>query len=257
MRNLIGSVARAMQRATPAEQALAPLDPRFRTALLSMYRGEPQVGSDGALHSLDGVTKIPPVQGMFLHDLCVSTRPAATLEVGMAFGFSTLFFLAAIVRNGFGRHVAIDPYQTTAWHGIGLTKARDLLDTMARADAFELLEERSDRSATDLARSGATFDLVFIDGNHRFDDVLVDFYLYAPLCAHDGLLILDDMWMRSVRTVASYIRTNRRDFVEVRSKQGNLCIFRKVGDDERSWDDFHRFPVARSIGARLIDRWKS
>lgn len=257
MRYLIDSFVRAVQKTKPADRALAPLDPLFRESLLSMYRGEPQVGDDGMLHPLDGVTKISPVQGMFLHDLCVSMRPESTLEVGMAFGFSTLYFLAAIVRNDFGKHVAIDPYQHTAWCGVGATRARELLRTAAREEAFELLEERSDRAATDLGRAGATFDVVFIDGNHRFDDVLVDFYLYAPLCARGGVLILDDMWMRSVRTAASFVQTNRRDFVEVRTNQANLCVFRKVGDDARSWDDFHRFSIPRSFDRNRVTRlWR-
>jgi hypothetical protein len=110
--------------------------------------------------------------------------------------------------------------------------------------AFRLIEDRSDRAAADLLRSGSTFEIIFIDGNHRFDDVVVDFYLCAQLCADGGHIILDDMWMSSVKTVASYVRANRTDFVEVHTAVSNICVFRKVGDDTRIWSHFRHFAVA-------------
>src|SRR6202022_4427641 len=176
---------------TSIEVVLAPLNADFRSALLSMYRGEAQLGADGLLHPIDQVTKISASQGMWLYDLCVSLKPKSTLEIGMAYGYSTLYFLAAITKNRIGQHTAIDPFQSSYWHGIGLVHANAHAPA-TRPDAFRLIEDRSDRVATDLARSNATFDLIFIDGNHRFDDVLVDFYLYAQLCAMGGHIILDD-----------------------------------------------------------------
>src|ERR1700737_2131750 len=68
------------------EKHLAALDPRFRFPLLSMFRGESQLGTDGQLHSIDKNTKISPSEGMWLYDLCVSIKPKSTLEIGMAYG---------------------------------------------------------------------------------------------------------------------------------------------------------------------------
>src|ERR1700730_15866182 len=95
----------------PMEVLLAPLDPHFRSALLSMYRGESQLGADGQMHPIDQTTKICPSQGMWIYDLCLSVKPKSTLEIGMAYGYSTLYFLAAITRNQAGHHTAIDPFQ--------------------------------------------------------------------------------------------------------------------------------------------------
>jgi hypothetical protein len=33
----------------------------------------------------------------------------------MAYGYSTLYFLAAIARNQTGHHTAIDPFQHSVW----------------------------------------------------------------------------------------------------------------------------------------------
>jgi predicted O-methyltransferase YrrM len=235
------------QRVTskPKEVVLAPLDAHFRCALLSMYRGEPQLGTDGQLHPIDQVTKISASQGMWLYDFCVSLKPKSTVEIGMAYGYSTLYFLAAIARNKAGHHTAIDPFQSSYWHGIGLAHANAHAPTTTTDPGFRFIEDRSDRVATDLARSNATFDLIFIDGNHRFDDVLVDFYLYAPLCAMGGHIIFDDTWMRSIQTVLAFVRANRTDFVVLPTPQANVCVLRKVGQDQRNWDHFCEFTTRR------------
>ena len=124
--------------------------------------------------------------------------------------------------------------------------AHALASTNASNSAFLLIEERSDRAATDLARSNSTFEVIYIDGNHRFDDVLVDFYLYAPLCAIGGHIIFDDTWMSSIQTVVAFVRANRTDFVEVRTGQSNIFVFKKVCDDARNWSNFRKFAVSRS-----------
>jgi predicted O-methyltransferase YrrM len=231
--------------APPAtEQLLADLDPPFREALLSMYRSEPQLGLDGQRHAIDTLCKIFPSQGMWLYEMCRSLKPADTLEIGTCYGFSTLFFLAAIAKNGTGRHTAVDPDVRRQWHGIALAHVQSL----GMTPSFRFVEERSARAATDLARENSEFGLIFIDGSHRFDDVLVDFYLYAPLCEVGGHIIFDDMWMKSIQTAVAFIRANRKDFVELPMPHENISVFQRVAVDARDWDHFQPFAVA--AGAR-------
>jgi predicted O-methyltransferase YrrM len=231
------------------EELLERLDEPFRSTLLSMYDGAPQRGIDGERHHLDGVTKISPSQGMWIYDFCRSTKPESTLEIGMAYGFSTLFILAALAKNLKGQHTAVDPFQKSRWHGIGLILANEHSTSSSAERAFRLIEDFSVRASTDLAREEQHFDLVFIDGNHRYDDVLVDFFLCAQMTSIGGHVILDDMWMSSVKTAVEFIRTNRTDFREVVSTSSNACVFQKVSEDTRRWDEFTEFkvfPSARS-----------
>jgi predicted O-methyltransferase YrrM len=230
------------------EAALARLDPRFRDSLLSMYRGEPQLGSDGERHPIYTTVSISPEQGMWLYDLCRSVKPKSTLEIGMAYGFSTLYILAAIDRNQGGAHTSVDPFQHAGWHGIGLANVASHVPADKLQSVFRLIEERSDRATVDLVRANASFDLIFIDGNHRFDDVLVDFYLCAPLCALGGRIIFDDMWLPSIQSVVAFIRANRTDFKELPSSVPNATLFQRVGDDTREWNSFHSFEVATEGG---------
>jgi predicted O-methyltransferase YrrM len=240
--NALGLDNRRLSEPVPpaTEQVLADLDLPFRDALFSMYRGEPQLGLDGQRHPIDTLCKIFPSQGMWLYEMCRSLKPAATLEIGMCYGFSTLFFLAAIAKNGTGRHTAVDPDVRRHWHGIALASVQSL----GMNSSFRFVEERSARAATDLAREGSLFDLIFIDGSHRFDDATVDFYLYAPLCSIGGRIIFDDMWMKSIQTAVAFVRTNRKDFVELPKPHENTSVFQRIAADAREWDHFHPFPVA-------------
>lgn len=230
---------------TPVKTKLiAPLDEPTRTRLLSMYRSEPQLGADDQRHPIGNVAGMSPEEGMTIYDLCVSSKPKATLEIGLAFGYSTLYFLSALAKNKRGTHTAVDPLQSSIFFGVGARLAQtSLRENGQKADAFRLIEERSDRAAVDLARAGAKFEVIFIDGNHRFDDVLTDFYLCAPLCIIGGHVILHDMWMSSIHTAASFIRTNRSDFEWRPTQAGNLAVFKKVAEDARDWRHFRSFKM--------------
>ena len=50
----------------PLEERLAVFPDDVATRLVSLYRGEPQRGTDGELHELDGVTRIPVAQALQL-----------------------------------------------------------------------------------------------------------------------------------------------------------------------------------------------
>jgi len=183
---------------------------------------------------------------MWIYGLCLSVKPKATLEIGMCYGFSSLFFLAAIAKNKSGHHTAVDPDVRRHWHGIGLAH----VNALGMESAFRYIEERSVGAGVDLKRENSSFDVIFVDGSHRFDDVMSDFYLYAPLCGIGGRIIFDDMWMPSIQTAVAFVRTNRKDFVEISQPHGNICVFTRVGEDVREWDHFHPFPDAGQAGRR-------
>ncbi len=221
----------------PTDEILSPLPQPFRTALLSMYNREPQLGGDGERHSLDGKTLIPPEQGMWLYCLCRKMKPKSTLEIGLAYGFSTTYFLAAIHENGIGHHTAIDPLQSRLWDGIGRQRPQNL----GMGASFRFIEARAASALVQLADCGETFEVIFIDGNHRFDDVLVDFTLSARLCPVGGCIVLDDLWMSSIRRAVAFIRSNRQDFEEIKTAVANIAAFRRIREDERPWHHFVDF----------------
>lgn len=225
---------RRARRRPPEAVGRLPADVLER--LQSMYRGDPQPGSDGKNYKLHGGTKIHYEKGAVLHDWHDRIRPALSIETGLAYGYSTLFVLGSMKREGYGHHMALDPYQFTMYDGVGARQA----ESVGMHDQFTLLVEDSATALARLNAEGKRCQLLFIDGDHRFDGVMLDFVLGARMLDVGGVIILDDMWMNSVKKVARFIRRNRSDFVEVREPV-TMGVFRKVTEDERTWTHYKRF----------------
>jgi predicted O-methyltransferase YrrM len=218
----------------PVSSRLPAADPR--ELLDSMYRNEPQLGSDGQLHAIDLITRISPEEGALLVQLYTVLNPQQTVEIGLGYGFSTLFFMMAMQQCDTGHHIAIDPFQD-AFHGIGATR----IALLQMEDRFTLIEKESAVALPLLAASGLKAQLIFVDGQHRFDNVLVDFFLADAICARDGIIVFDDMWMPSIQKVARFITNNRSDYRYTETNVQNAAVFSHVGSDERRWDHYVDF----------------
>lgn len=210
----------------------------FKEALKSMYANKKQMGTDNKMYKLDLATSILPEQGMCIYNLCCETKPKRTLEIGFAYGFSTVFFLAAIKTNGGGHHVAIDPFEQDCWNGIGLKKVKEL-----RMDSFFTHLPQFDLfGIPDLVKEKHKYDIVFVDGDHRFDYILLDFTLSDYLLAEDGYIIFHDLWMPSTKKVIEFINNNRADYqAQENIDSPQMKIFKKIGNDTRPWDYYKSF----------------
>src|SRR3954470_19139463 len=129
----------------------------------------------------------------------------STLETGMAYGLSTLAICGVHEERGEGSHVAIDPYQSRDWRGIGvLNLERAGLSARAR-----VIEARSDEALPRLRDEGLRIDFALIDGLHLFDATLVDFFLIDRVMDVGGVVVFHDTWMPAVAQAVAYVRTNR------------------------------------------------
>ena len=171
-----------------------------------------------------------------MYKLCREVKPKATLEIGLAYGFSTVYFLAAIRENDFGHHTAVDPFQSH-YHGIGWRQTRSL----GMSDSFRFIEEKSVPALVHFADRGETLEVIFIDGNHRFDNVFVDFTLSAELCPMGGCITLDDMWMPSIRQRRGLHPLEPEGFRRVKTPVWNIAAFRRIGKDTREWRHYVEF----------------
>ena len=221
---------------------LAPLPPVQRQTLQALYERKSQRGDDGSLQPIDATTRIQPEEGLELMALLEQAGADAVLEIGLAYGFSSQFLLGGLQQRGGGRLVAIDPFQRTDWHGIGRRLAAA---TVAAAGhgvlAFDCIEERSDWALPQLARQEERFGLVFVDGYHRFDDVLLDVTAAARLCDPGGVIVLHDLWLPSVRAVVAFLEANRTDLQRLPCRCPHLAAFVCSGPDQRNWDHFVPF----------------
>jgi predicted O-methyltransferase YrrM len=171
-----------------------------------LYRDGRILGDDGVEHEIMpvGVTR---ARGEFIASLCRSERPAATLEVGMAWGLSTLFILDTLIGLGNARpgcHVVMDPYQETTYHNAALRTLRD----MELADLVEFHAEPSGMVLPRLIGEGRSFDFIFIDGDHRFDGVFTDFFFAHQLLRPGGLIVFDDPEFDGVYLTCRFAESN-------------------------------------------------
>jgi predicted O-methyltransferase YrrM len=133
-----------------------------------------------------------------------------SLETGMAFGVSSLFMCQAHAENGGGRHIAIDPYQEKWWHHIGELN----LERAGLREYAELYTERSGAVLPRLMAEGTELDVAFVDGSHRFDSALLDWFFVDRMLRVGGFVILHDLWMPSIRKVICFILRNHGDQYE-------------------------------------------
>jgi len=76
---------------------------------------------------------------------------------------------------------------------------------------------REELSSIELAmrvKGGRKFQMVYIDGSHRFEDVFTDFYFVRQLIDVDGVILFDDSSSFEVKKVIKFIRRNLPDLFE-------------------------------------------
>ena len=210
-------------------------------------------------------TTTPRETGTILYEIIGEYNLEKTMEIGMAYGLSTLFICQAHQDRGVGNHTAIDPKQSSKWKSIGLLNIK-----RAGLEArLRFFENFSDQVLPQLVKTGEHFDFAFIDGMHLFDYALLDFFYIDKLLTPGGYVVFDDLWMPAIRKVVSFVLRNRDyELVKIASKTSllkrlgrmtygllqnpieqapikikfnseNICLLRKLSQDSRKWD-FHR-----------------
>jgi predicted O-methyltransferase YrrM len=147
-----------------------------------------------------------PEEGRFLQDIVEQVRPSTSLEIGFAYGVSTLYICDALARlagGGAPRHIVMDPFQSTQWRGIGLRNVQQA----GFSTLVDFREERSELLLPQLVASGTTVDFALIDGWHTFDQVMVEFFFINRMLRVGGVVAFDDANRRSVNRVIRHALT--------------------------------------------------
>lgn len=186
-------------------------------------------------------------QGAALNSVIRAEGIKSSLEIGFAYGFSTIWILDAL-RLPASRHIAVDPFEKTYWNGVGLFQ----VDKLGPKAKFEWKNDLSIHVLSDMIRTKETVDFIFIDGNHRFDDVLVDFYLADQVIHPGGIIAFDDLWMPSIQTVTNFVLSNRA--YRIVAQPVNIMMLQKEANDTRHWDHFVTFSTGRTFQRKIIEK---
>lgn len=136
-----------------------------------------------------------------IHEIVRKNSFSRSLEVGCAYGISTLTICDAISTQSDHKHTAIDKTQSGYWRNVGLGGVEE-----CAFSSFELLEEDSALALPSLVKDGGMVDFALIDGWHSFDHALIDFFYINRILRVGGIVALDDASSRSVNKVARYVR---------------------------------------------------
>ena len=210
-------------------------------------------------------------EGEFICEL-IKREPSITktLEVGCAYGLSSLFIAEGLKGRPGAMHTMLDPNQHTTWEGVGIHHLKK-----AGFDSFELVEKKSEFALPGiLEENEESFDLVLVDGWHTFDHTLLDCFYATRLLKVGGYLLVDDVSFPAIRRVIDYFlqypcfefeaavaepkaRSTQKKLAgaalgilpsnvkksaisksfcnKVESKGENLVALKKVAKDERGW----------------------
>jgi predicted O-methyltransferase YrrM len=183
--------------------------------------------SDGTTHNLFPVA-VNAAEGEALRDWVRRENAARTIEIGLGYGIAALFVCEALVANGHttARHVVLDPYQRTRFADCGL----QFLEEAGLTELVEFHPEESQIALPRFVAEGRSFDLAFVDGNHRFEGVFLDLIYLGRLVRAGGIVFLDDYQLPSVARAASFCTTNLGWTVE----------------DVSAGDEFHHWTILRT-----------
>jgi predicted O-methyltransferase YrrM len=148
-----------------------------------------------------------------LADLARGDGISQILEIGMAHASSTLAMLGALSEKGSGHVVSIDPFQFEdapgAEPGSG-TRGQGVLNVEAAglAHMHTCIAEPDYVALPRLAKEGALFDLILIDGYHSFESTLLDFVYADMLLRIGGTCVFHDTAFPAVHKAVRYLMTN-------------------------------------------------
>jgi predicted O-methyltransferase YrrM len=170
-----------------------------------VHEGTAVARSDGSVHKLFP-TAINAKEGEALLRWVSNEAAQRTIEIGLGYGISALFICEGLFANGntAARHVVIDPFQRTRFADCGL-------QALEEAGLESVVEHHSEASQIVLPRfqtEGRSFDLAFVDGDHRFDGVFLDLVYLGKLVRKGGIIVLDDYQLPAIVHATSFFLKN-------------------------------------------------
>ena len=224
-------------------------------------------------------SQIDPACGALLKKSVAEVRPSVAVEVGLAYGISTLYLLEALALSGAKKLIGMDPAQfDDFWRGGGVHNVK----RSGYGNLYEFHENSSQQILPALVARGERIGLGFIDGWHTFDHVLVDFFYIDQMLEVGGIVVFDDVGYPAIRRLCEFVisnrayevygtvryrspptlrrkakrwarelllpiyRTDQTPVLETRTKLACLhdvyfLALKKTADDQRRWDHFVHF----------------
>jgi predicted O-methyltransferase YrrM len=215
-------------------------------------------------------------QGLFLQEMFDIAKPNQSIEVGFAYGISSLFILEKHkqLKSKTNAHIVIEP--DSYWGNA----AEYNIEKEGLSEYIQIKRDFSDKVLAGLFLDNTRIQFAYIDTTKQFDVIMQDFYLIDKIMDVGGIVVLDDCggyWpgvqrvARFVNTLPNYEKVAAHDKIKMSFKKAlaqnlisfvmslipfkkrvydgidfstnkklgldyNCIAFKKIGDDKRSWN---------------------
>jgi len=159
-------------------------------------------GSTSELHS-----ETSSEECIAMYQFLKQNPPEIAIEIGMAYGVSSLAALTALEENQRGTLISIDPYPP----GFDHVRQSAMLSirNAGLSHRHAHLHLESELALPKLCSEGVRPDFVYIDGHHGFDHAFVDLFFADKMIPVGGTIAFDDSQWRSVHRVIQYLLNHR------------------------------------------------
>jgi len=191
---------------------------------------------------------IIPLYAEALYKAILKFSPAVVVEIGMAFGVSTLAILSALKENNpAAKLISIDPEQSKDWKDCG----RHAVARAGLADQHIMIENFDYLTLPTLCEKKLLIDFAYIDGWHTFDYTLLDWWYIDKMLKVGGIVGFNDCGWPAVEKVIKFVLSHR-NYKEISvglpmvkwDQAPQRCedrYFIKVDNTEPRWDFFAEF----------------
>lgn len=144
-------------------------------------------------------------QGYFLQQMFDLVKPEKSIEVGFAYGISSMFILEKHreLQSKAGAHIVIEP--DIYWGGA----AEFNINKEGLLHYLDVRRDFSDKVLAKLFLENVRLQYAYIDTTKKFDAIMQDFYMINKMMDNGGVVILDDCGgsCPGVQRVARFINT--------------------------------------------------
>lgn len=156
-------------------------------------------------------------QGLFLQKIFDEIKPSQSIEVGFAYGVSTLFILEKHreYNSKDGAHLVIEPFD--AWG----TAAEYNIEKEGLSRYMNLQRNFSDKVLATLFLKNHRVQYAYIDTTKQFDVIMHDFYFINKMMDAGGVIILDDCgggWPGVQRAARFFSKLPHYEVMDVHNK---------------------------------------
>jgi predicted O-methyltransferase YrrM len=179
---------------------LPPLPDKVRETIALQYANPVKLDIDQKAHDLRR-TSPSESETVVLAQLTYCTRPAASLEIGLALAASCISIAAVRDHLKYGRkHLALDPFQQTRSGSVGLLE----LERAGFKDSVRWVAKKSEEYLA-TAPKRERYDFIFIDGAHGIGQVVTDAFLSDRVLNSGGVVVFHDGLLFSTVAAVKYL----------------------------------------------------